>query len=263
MSIAIMDTKTTAHYTDFGLEKTEVVMTERRKKQGRGETDAPPGGPAKKKLRVIDGTETVPWDKRPQPKLRVVDADERLTAEELKERFAANLDRLIGLVGLTRKDAAREVGIPYKLMRRLVSAGVSRPDERSAENLNRLAAYFALPDVDHFWKGDLLVRLLTTDAGRAFVEKFKDRLLAEREKRLAGARVVGHEELALLGRALGVEDADVPPLTGPYAEKVAVILASAKADTFRRVIDDYYELVRRLASDPDERRGGERQAARG
>lgn len=228
-------------------------MTEHRKRHGPGESHVPPAGPPKRKLRVIEGTETVPWDKRPQPKLRVVDADERLTAEELKERFAANLDRLIGIVGLSRKDAAREVGIPYKLMRRLVSAGVSRPDERNVENLNRLAAYFALPDVNLFWKGDLLVRLLTTDAGRVFVEKFRPRLLAERERRLAGARVVGHEELVLLGRALGVEDADVPPLTGPYADKVAVILASAKGDTFKRVIDDYYELVRRLASGPDDR----------
>ncbi len=78
-------------------------------------------------------------------------------------------------------------------------------------------------------------------------------VLRHGEGPLAGARVVGHEKLALLGRALGVEDADVPPLTGPYADKVAAILASAKGDTFRRVIDDYYELVRRLASDPDNR----------
>jgi hypothetical protein len=227
-------------------------MTEHRKKHGPGGSHVPPAGPAKRKLRVIKGTETVPWDKRPTPKLRVVGDDERLTAEELKERFAANLDRLIGIVGLSRKDAAREVGIPYKLMRRLVSAGVSRPDERNVENLNRIATYFALPDLNLFWKGDLLVRLLTTDAGRVFVEKFRPRLLAERERRVAGARVVGHEELVLLGRALGVEDADVPPLTGPYADKVAVILASAKGDTFKRVIDDYYELVRRLASGPDD-----------
>ncbi len=228
-------------------------MTERRRKSGPDDAQGPPTGPAKRKLRVVEGEASLPWDKRTRPKVRVVGDGERLTPEELKDRFAANLDRLIGVVGLSRKDAAREVGIPYKLVRRLVSAGVSRPDERNVENLNRIAAYFAVPDVSLFWRGDLLVRLLTTDAGRAFVEKFRPRLLAERERRLVGVQVAGHEELALLGRALGAEDSGVPPLTGPYADKVAAILASAKGDTFRRVIDDYYELVRRFASGPDAR----------
>jgi len=225
-------------------------MAERKKKEGPSAFPEPHAATAKKKLRVIEGTETVPRAERSSPKIRVV-GDERLTPEELKERFAANLDRLIGIVGLSRKDAAREVGIQYKLMRRLVSAGVSRPDERNVENLNRLADYFGLPDVDIFWQGDLLVRLLTTDDGRRFVEKFRPRLLAEREQRMAGAQVVGHEELALLGRALGFEVAAPAPLTGPYADKVAAILASAKGDTFKRVIDDYFELVRRLASEAD------------
>ena len=49
------------------------------------------------------------------------------------------------------------------------------------------------------------------------------------------------EELGLLSRALGFETA--PPLTGPYADKVAQILASAKAEQFKRMIDDYFELA--------------------
>jgi len=41
-----------------------------------------------------------------------------------------------------------------------------------------------------------------------------------------------------------------PRHTGhPYAEKVAVILASPKADTFKRLIEDYYELATRDTTD--------------
>ena len=138
--------------------------------------------------------------------------EERLTPQELKRRFACNLDALLRIIGLTRKDAAQAIGVAYKLLRRLASSGVSFVEDRNTEALTMITNYLALPGVDYLWLADLLPRLLTTDEGRGFVEKFRPLLLAERERRLAGARVVADEEMKLVGRALGVEDADQPLL---------------------------------------------------
>jgi hypothetical protein len=238
-------------------------MTDRRYRPETGEPQTGPSEPPRKKpsVRVIPGTVAVDPAKRRPPKIRVI-ADERLTPQELKKRFANNLDRLLGIVGLSRKDAAREVGIPYKLMRRLASAGVSFAEERNAESLSKIADFFTLPSVDDLWTANLVQRLLTTGEGSRFVKKFRDRLLDERERRVAAARVVGHDEVMLVGRALGVEDANVTPLSGADAEMVAAILASPKADTFRRVIGDYYELINRPAGDSDEERTAKKSAAR-
>lgn len=228
-------------------------MTDRGKKTDVGGPRVAPEPTRKKPLKVVTGPEaTEPLNRRP-PKIRVIKADEgaageRLTPIELKERFARNLDGLLGILGLSRKDASTEISIPYKLVRRLSSAGVSFVEERNSESLTRIAAYFALPSVDHLWRVDLVRLLLTTQEGEGFVTKFRDRLVAERERRVAEAQVVGQDDMALMGRALGVEDACVPSFTGDDADKVAAILASPKADTFRRIIDDYHELVRRHAS---------------
>ena len=219
-------------------------MTEDRKKRGAGEGHASPAGPAKKKRnsKVIPGTgEGEPTERRP-PQIRVVAQDERLTPDERKRRFARNLDRLIGLVGLSRVDAAHEIGVRHKLVLRLVNAGVSRTDDRNTENLTRIAAYFALPSVTDLWSVDLLQLVLSADRSSGFVEKFRPRLLAEREKRLAEARARSHEELALLSRALGF-DSEPPSLTGPIAEKIIAILASPKGEQFKRVVEDYFELA--------------------
>lgn len=215
-------------------------------KRRKPSTEVPTG---KKSLKIIPGTIAAdPKEPKPSTVRVVTEPEEPLDADERRERFATNLDRLIGIVGLSRKDAARETGIPYKLMRRLVSAGVAVVGARNQEALKSIASYFALPSANHLWRNDLFRRMLTTDEGSGFVEKFRQRLLAEHERRVAGARVIGHEELLLLGRALGVEGADLSPLTGPYADKVTAILASAKADTFKRIIDDYHEIVLRHAS---------------
>jgi hypothetical protein len=75
-----------------------------------------------------------------------------------------------------------------------------------------------------------------------FIDKFRPRLLAERERRLAEERTRSPDELAPLNRALGFEST-AQPLTGPWADKVAAILASPKGEQFKRVIDDYYQLA--------------------
>lgn len=212
----------------------------------------PPPPEGKRKMRVVPGSRTVDEPER-KPKIRVVlDEGDRLTTEEWRQRFARNLDRLLGLVGLSRKEAAEQIGIPYQMLRRLVSAGISRTDERRGDDLAKIADYFTLTDVEFLWRSDLIRLLLKSEWGRDFVQKFRTQLLAERERRVAEAQQPQIDELSLLSTALGFRDSTVPPLTGPDADKVAAILASSKADTFRRIIDDYYELVERLAGGPDD-----------
>ena len=197
----------------------------RRASAGRRETDR--GEPAE--------------PKRPHSQVAAVNEGERLTTEERKRRFARNLDSLIGLLGMSRREVADEIGIPHKLVLRLVSTGVSRTDSRNVESLRRIASYFGVASVDDLWRADLLLRLLSTKEG-GFVEKFRPRLLAERERQLAEEGSRTPDELALLSRALGFESAP-PTLIGPWAAKVAAILASPKAAQFKRLIDDYYQLA--------------------
>ncbi len=84
------------------------------------------------------------------PTEQIMGQDERLTTDEKKSRFARNFDRLINLIGMSRKAIADEIGIAHKLVLRLVSTGVSRTDERNIEGLTKIAAFFALPSVDDF-----------------------------------------------------------------------------------------------------------------
>jgi transcriptional regulator with XRE-family HTH domain len=168
--------------------------------------------------------------------------EQRVGTEERRRLFARNLDRLIALVGMTRREVADQAGIAHKLVLRLVSSGVSKTDPRNVESLRRIAAFFALPGVSDFWRSDLLRRLLSTDEKGGFIAKFRNRLLAERERRLAEERAASQEELVLLSRALGLE-APAPALHGPLAQKVAAILASPRAEQFRLLVNDYHELA--------------------
>lgn len=175
---------------------------------------------------------------------RGVIADEvRLTTEERKRIFADNLDRLIRLVGMTRIQAAEEIDVPYRLVRRLVSMGAGRLDDRTIESVKKFADFFGLGRVEDLWRANLIVDLLSSERPSIFVKRFRLRLLAERERRLAEEGTRSHDELSLLSVALGFE-ATSPKLTGPYADKVATILASPKAAQFRGLIDDYYDLAK-------------------
>lgn len=198
--------------------------------------DESPAGPAKKA----------------PPKIRVVSTreGERLTTPEWRRRFARNLDRLMEIVGLSRKEAAKESGIDYRMVRRLVSEGVSRGDERSKDELQKLVAFFCLERADDLWRADLLPLLLTTEYGAKFVEKFRPRLLAVRERKLTETLEPPYDPLALLNAALGFEAGESRHAKPDQRQrKLSAILTSPKAEQFDRLIDDYYEFARSAAKE--------------
>jgi hypothetical protein len=70
--------------------------------------------------------------------------------------LAQNLDHLLALKGLGRKEAAEAIGVPYKWLRRAVSQGLGRPDQRNAPHLQRLTTFFGLRRIDDLWRPSLL-----------------------------------------------------------------------------------------------------------
>ena len=133
---------------------------------------------------------------KPEPKIRVVDA--------VPGQFANNLDQLIRLVGHSRKEAAEAIGVTYKLIRRYVSAGICRPDYRSEEGLEKIAAYFGLPNIRSLWRDGLVESLLTTDDGKLFREKFRSELERRLEEECAKTDDIDHRRLEWLKVATGV-----------------------------------------------------------
>jgi hypothetical protein len=172
------------------------------------------------------------------PKARLGDSVTR------RQFFAQNLDRLLAVVGLSRKRAAEDLGVPYPLIRRFVSSGISRRDERNADYLEKIASYFGLPDVEALWRADLLPRLLASGEERGFVHNFRSRLEAQRQLWLAKLAEVDRDLLNLVSKALGQDnDHEGAEQFGEDLAKVRTILRSSRAGGFRQLIDDYCEFV--------------------
>ena len=176
--------------------------------------------------------------KKRKPKMRVVNTD--------PSRFARNVDDLIRLVGHSRKEAAEAIGVQYKLIRRYVSAGISRPDYRSQESLQKVATYFALPNVQSLWRDDLVESLLTTADGQTFVKKFRRELEKRLEEGQAKTSEVDDRRLECLEIAL--DDTIKFKPSRPqmsHLEKAEAILESntAKSGAFCIVIDLFYDAL--------------------
>lgn len=73
--------------------------------------------------------------------------------EDWSAKFAANLRALIESTGLSKKEVAESAGVDYKWLRRISTQGLKRKNERSADDLERLAAWFGVTD-DELWTGD-------------------------------------------------------------------------------------------------------------
>jgi hypothetical protein len=77
--------------------------------------------------------------------------------------IAQNLDRLLALKGLGRKEAAEAIGVPCKWLRKAVSQGLARPDRRNAERLQQVAVLFGLTRIEDLWRPSLVQLRLSPD----------------------------------------------------------------------------------------------------
>ena len=77
--------------------------------------------------------------------------------------LAQNLDRLLALKCLSRKEAAQAIGVPYKWLRRTVSKGLAMPDRRNAARVQSVAAFFGLRTIDDLWRPTLVELRLGID----------------------------------------------------------------------------------------------------
>jgi hypothetical protein len=143
--------------------------------------------------------------------------------EQRRDRFARNLQQLVEATELNLKQAAEEIGVPYPWMRRMVTAGTSRCDEKNRANLDRVAAYFLLPDTDHLWREQLVVELLTSPLGEEFMSRFKDSLRKLHTEESEKLQSVDLARLAALRKAFNFIDLPVPGFTNPRAVVMAFI----------------------------------------
>lgn len=67
---------------------------------------------------------------------------------ERAEVLRANVRWLLDSEWLSQREAAEEIGVRYKWIRRLCHHGLVWPDKRTASNLDRLAGYFGVPTAD-------------------------------------------------------------------------------------------------------------------
>ena len=166
------------------------------------------------------------------------------TPSERKVQFAQNLDCLLRLAGLSRKEAAEKAGVSYKLVRRLASAGVSRVDQRNEESLRKLATFFSLSRIDDLWLANLLDWLLRADEGQPFVEKFRSELSHFLDEQTRNIEHVDQSQVQLIAEALrGESQSDNEAVVTEYLNRVRTILESDRAEQFQHLIDDYFELV--------------------
>lgn len=206
-----------------------------------------PDGRSKRKIRreflVVAPPEGVPLGP-PRPvsrEFRVSVPPDEVSGARL--RFAENLDGLLGVVGFGRKEAAERIGIDYRFVRRLVSAGVSRPDERTYQNLRKIKDFFGLPTMADLWRADLVPWLLTAKEGHPFVSRFREEL-DDQLRRLRELHPESEvERIRLLEEALGQVTTVKLQRRGWEHELLAALLNSENADTVRTILRDYGKLI--------------------
>lgn len=175
---------------------------------------------------------------RPAPSFRMITSPSSLSSSERKKIFACNLDQLMTVTGLKRNEAAEKIGISYRLVRRLVSAGVSRLDGRNEESIQKIVDFFGLTEPDDLWQADLLSWLLNPEYGTKFIDRFQGDIDRVKKKHSARSEKVKAPLMKMIDRALGAE----PPQTDHLA-MCESILASPKSETFKSLIEDYNEFV--------------------
>ncbi len=160
-----------------------------------------------------------------------------------KQIFARNIGRLAEVLGVSQKDAARTIGVPYKWLWRMANSGISRIDDRNLPNLEKVATHFMVPSTDDFWRPGLLYWLIASREGAGFTKKFRDQLRemfhkeCRKEKEidrqlLSVVREYPEHLLVMLPKFDGNEAA---PMT--REEKLAALAATGKYDKLKQLDD--------------------------
>lgn len=71
------------------------------------------------------------------------------------EQFRLNLKRLIRSRGMTQRQAAEDIGVPYNWLRKACNDGIAREQAANAERLKRVATFFDILDRTLLWSESL------------------------------------------------------------------------------------------------------------
>ena len=154
----------------------------------------------------------------------------------LKAHFVKNLNQLLDILGKNRKDAAEEIKVPYKWLRRMVSSGTGRKEERNIKNLEKVVQFFRLPRTDDLWRTDLVRWLVSEKTSLDFLKTFEARLKIYYTKKMEQRESI---DMALV-RA--IEVALVPRISNlSVDEKLLCLISTGKHDYLIELIDRQYD----------------------
>jgi len=118
------------------------------------------------------------------------------------ETFQGNIRSLLESRWLSQREAAVQIGVPYKWVRRLCHEGVTRADNRTKAGLDQIARFFGL-EVEALWQEEVvtssiprsdrsLIRWTGTKRVQAsdIVEQFPDEIATYYEPFLGGGAVL-------------------------------------------------------------------------
>ena len=84
-----------------------------------------------------------------------------------RDCFRRNLRSLLASRWMSQRQAADEIGVPYKWMRRLCHEGVTRMDQRTSAGLGKIAEFFGI-EVEDLWQ-EKAVRLSVPRSDRSLI----------------------------------------------------------------------------------------------
>jgi len=146
----------------------------------------------------------------------------------LKQDFAKNLRQLVEAAGLNLKQAAEKLDVPYPWLRRMATAGTSRADDRSRPYLVKITQFFALPEIDHLWRENLVAELLTSPRGEEFVRRFRETLERLYETESQKVSAVDQTRFDALRKFHGILGNVTPPQETTIREVVMAFLEDCR-----------------------------------
>ena len=172
---------------------------------------------------------------RSRPELRLV-----LSTAKRKRIFSCNLGQLLDVLGVNRKTASEQIQVSYRWIRRMVSAGISRPDKRNLDNLERVASHFALPNIRFLWRPDLVAELIASEDARTFVEKFGSNISKMVQEQVAKSNRI---DQTLVDAWTGTRSREQQDHTMSHDVMLAALVATGRHDALKMLDDGCKRLV--------------------